>query len=92
MKKIDILKEMTRVIDVEIEALQSVRDNMGPRFEAAVRLIAGQKGRSSLRVSVNRESSPTRSPQHFGALEPRLSSFMPAKRFTVTSVRSDVTT
>jgi arabinose-5-phosphate isomerase len=44
MKKIDILKEMTRVIDVEIEALQSVRDNMGSRFEAAVRLIAGAKG------------------------------------------------
>lgn len=44
MKKIDILKEMTRVIDVEIEALQSVRDNMGSRFEDAVRLIAGAKG------------------------------------------------
>lgn len=44
MKKIDILKEMTRVIDVEIEALQSVRDNMGSRFEAAVRLIAATKG------------------------------------------------
>src|SRR5678815_631928 len=44
MKKIDILKEMTRVIDVEIEALQSVRDNMGPDFEAAVRMIAGAKG------------------------------------------------
>jgi arabinose-5-phosphate isomerase len=44
MKKIDILKEMTRVIDVEIDALQSVRDNMGTRFEAAVRLIAATKG------------------------------------------------
>ncbi|HLQ78043.1 MAG TPA: KpsF/GutQ family sugar-phosphate isomerase [Terriglobia bacterium] len=44
MKKIDILKEMTRVIDVEIEALQSARDNIGPRFEAAVRLIAKCKG------------------------------------------------
>jgi len=44
MKKIDILKEMTRVIDVEIEALQSVRDNLGSRFEAAVRLVAGAKG------------------------------------------------
>ena len=44
MKKIEILKEMTRVIDVEIEALQSVRDNMGTRFVAAVRLIAGAKG------------------------------------------------
>jgi arabinose-5-phosphate isomerase len=44
MKKIDILKEMTRVIDVEIEALRSVRDNLGSRFEAAVRMIAGTKG------------------------------------------------
>jgi arabinose-5-phosphate isomerase len=44
MKKIDILKEMTRVIDVEIEALQSVRDNLGSQFEAAVRMIAGAKG------------------------------------------------
>jgi arabinose-5-phosphate isomerase len=35
---------MTRVIDVEIEALQAVRDNMDSRFEAAVRLIAGAKG------------------------------------------------
>ena len=44
MKDIDILKEMTRVIDVEIEALQSVRDSMGSQFEAAVRMIAGAKG------------------------------------------------
>ena len=44
MTKIDILKEMTRVIDVEIEALQSVRDNMGSKFEAAVRMIARAKG------------------------------------------------
>jgi arabinose-5-phosphate isomerase len=44
MKKIEILKEMTRVIDVEIEALQSVRDSMGSEFEAAVRMIAGAKG------------------------------------------------
>jgi arabinose-5-phosphate isomerase len=44
MTKIDILKEMTRVIDVEIEALQSVRDSMGSKFEAAVRMIAGAKG------------------------------------------------
>ena len=44
MKKIEILKEMTRVIDVEIEALQSVRDSMGSQFEAAVRMIAGAKG------------------------------------------------
>ncbi len=44
MKDIDILKEMTRVIDVEIEALQSVRDSMGSKFEAAVRMIAGAKG------------------------------------------------
>jgi arabinose-5-phosphate isomerase len=44
MKKIDILKEMTRVIDVEIEALRSVRDSMGSQFEAAVRMIADAKG------------------------------------------------
>ena len=44
MKKTAILKEMARVIDVEIEALQSVRDNLGSRFEAAVRLIAAAKG------------------------------------------------
>ena len=44
MKKIGILKEMARVIDVEIEALNSVRDHMDARFEAAVRLIAACKG------------------------------------------------
>jgi arabinose-5-phosphate isomerase len=44
MKKVDIVQEMTRVIDIEIEALQAVRNNIGPGFEAAVRRIAGAKG------------------------------------------------
>jgi len=44
MKKIDILKEMARVIDVEIEALKSVRSNLGSQFEDAVRMIGGAKG------------------------------------------------
>src|SRR5580765_5978503 len=44
MKKIDILKEITRVLDVDIDALESVRDNIGSNFEAAVRMIAGSKG------------------------------------------------
>src|SRR5437870_4029369 len=44
IKKIDIIKEMTSVIDIEIEALQAVRNSLGPPFQAAVRLIAEAKG------------------------------------------------
>lgn len=44
MKEIRILKEMARVIDVEIEALNSIRNHLDSRFEAAVRLIAACKG------------------------------------------------
>jgi len=44
MKKIDILKEMAAVIDIEIEALLQVRDNLGAPFQAAVRMIAEAKG------------------------------------------------
>ena len=44
MKKVDILKEMASVIDIEIEALLCVRDNLGAPFQAAVRMIAEAKG------------------------------------------------
>jgi len=44
MKKINILNEINRVIDVEIEALRSVRDHLDSRFEDAVNLIAGCRG------------------------------------------------
>jgi len=44
MKKINILSEITRVIDVEIEALRSVRDHLDSRIEDAVKLIAGCRG------------------------------------------------
>ncbi|HEX4997921.1 MAG TPA: KpsF/GutQ family sugar-phosphate isomerase [Terriglobia bacterium] len=43
-KPVAILDEISRVLDIEIEALQSVRDNLGPQFEAAVRAIAGCQG------------------------------------------------
>src|SRR5215471_12026885 len=44
MKKVNILSEIDRVIEVEIEALRSVRKNLDGRFEEAVRLIAGSRG------------------------------------------------
>jgi arabinose-5-phosphate isomerase len=44
MKKIDILAEINRVIDIEIEALRSVRDHLDSRIEDAVKLIAGCRG------------------------------------------------
>ena len=40
----DILKEIGRVIDIEIEALQSVRDNLTEEFSKAVELIAAARG------------------------------------------------
>ncbi len=36
----DVIGEIRRVIDIEIEALQSVRENVSPRFEEAVDMIA----------------------------------------------------
>lgn len=40
----DILEEISRVIDIEIEALQSVRDNLTEEFRKAVELIAAARG------------------------------------------------
>ena len=40
----DVIDEIRRVIDIEIEALQSVRENLSPRFEEAVNLIASCDG------------------------------------------------
>ena len=42
--KFDILQELTNVIDIEIEALQSVRQQLGPEFEEAVKLFASCTG------------------------------------------------
>ena len=44
MKKVDILKEMASVIDIEIEALLCVWNNLGSPYRAAVRVIAEAKG------------------------------------------------
>ena len=40
----DVIDEIRRVIDIEIEALQSVRDNVSPEFEKAVHLIGNCDG------------------------------------------------
>jgi arabinose-5-phosphate isomerase len=40
----NIIEEIARVIDIETEALQSVRDNLNSQFEEAVRTIAGCRG------------------------------------------------
>jgi D-arabinose 5-phosphate isomerase GutQ len=89
MKKIDILKEMMRVFDVEIEALQSVRDSMVSQFEAAVRMIAGAKGQ--VVVTGIRKSGiiANKIAATFGVPERGPFSFTPAKRFMETSVRWD---
>jgi arabinose-5-phosphate isomerase len=42
--KFDILQELANVIDIEIEALQSVRQQLGSEFEEAVRIFAGCTG------------------------------------------------
>ena len=39
-----ILREIANVIDIEIEALQSVRQHLGPEFEQAVKSFADCKG------------------------------------------------
>jgi arabinose-5-phosphate isomerase len=44
-KNSKIVKEMERVFDIEIEALQSVRKSMSSDFERAVRAIAACRGR-----------------------------------------------
>jgi len=44
MKKINILNEIDRVIEIEIEALRSVRKHLDARFEQAIRLVAGCRG------------------------------------------------
>ena len=40
----DIMEEIARVLDIEIEALQSVRENLSSHFEDAVQTIAGCEG------------------------------------------------
>src|SRR5262245_45811951 len=42
--RIDILQEISRVIEIEIEALQAVLRQIGPRFEDAVKAMASCKG------------------------------------------------
>jgi len=41
---INILEEIARVLDIEIEALRSVRDNISPAFARAVEAIAACRG------------------------------------------------
>src|SRR2546427_11179399 len=41
---VDILEEIRRVLDIEIEGLQSVRSNLSNHFTRAVELIASAKG------------------------------------------------
>src|SRR5262245_55613221 len=38
--KVEILQEVANVLDIEIEALQAVRQQLGPEFEEAVRAFA----------------------------------------------------
>lgn len=38
--KVEILEEIANVLDIEIEALQSVRQQLGPEFEEAVQVFA----------------------------------------------------
>jgi arabinose-5-phosphate isomerase len=42
--KLEILQEVANVLDVEIEALQSVRQHLGPEFEQAVQAFADCTG------------------------------------------------
>src|SRR5437773_4277798 len=41
---VDILEEIRRVLDIEIEGLQSVRSNLSSHFARAVEMIASAKG------------------------------------------------
>ena len=43
-KQIDILEEIVRVIDIEIEGLQAVRAGLNEKFTTAVELIAASRG------------------------------------------------
>jgi arabinose-5-phosphate isomerase len=43
-KRVVILDEIATVLDIEIEALRSVRSNLSPAFEAAVKTIASCQG------------------------------------------------
>ena len=43
-KQVDILAEIQRVLDIEIEALQSARDSLTDHFVRAVEAIAACKG------------------------------------------------
>src|SRR5438093_9095556 len=43
-RKVDILEEIRRVLDIEIEALQSARDSLTEHFVRAVEAIAACKG------------------------------------------------
>src|SRR5215471_12846253 len=42
--EINILAELTRVLDIEIDALKLVRDNLDDRFVQAVYMIANCRG------------------------------------------------
>src|SRR5437879_107676 len=42
--KFDVLQEIANVIDIEIEALQSVKRQLGGEFEEAIRLFADCTG------------------------------------------------
>ena len=44
MKKVDILAELRQVLDVEIEALRSVRDHLDDRFDKAVEALQACRG------------------------------------------------
>src|SRR5437899_2113915 len=43
-EKLELLEEIAKVIDIEIEALQSVRQHLGPEFEQAARTLAACTG------------------------------------------------
>ncbi len=44
LNQMNIIEEIARVIDIETEALRSVRDNLNGQFEEAVRTIAACRG------------------------------------------------
>ncbi len=43
-KQINVLQELAAVLDIEIEALKSVRDNLTSEFETAVQIVASCRG------------------------------------------------
>ena len=68
--KLGILQEIANVLDIEIEALQSVRQHLGPEFEQAVQAIAectgqivitgvGKSGIIANKIAARRASGPS---------------------------------